>query len=249
MGALRRNIAASLALGVVLAPAPAVAAPSALAAGLAEETLEVKVNYSGSRIVMFAASELTDDPRTTFGFALIGPSGPQTISRAAGRRRERFTFAAVPRVFASGLESGDDAVLSDAMLEAAGLDPASAVRPPPGTPDGAALERWKDALVTLKTQASLYSTDGIEIDRLEGGLTRARISLPPNAPPGVYTVRAAAFRDGVIVGRTDQTVTLVRGGMDATLHTLATRHGLIYGLLAIAVAVVVGGVAAWLGRR
>ncbi|HEY7797129.1 MAG TPA: TIGR02186 family protein, partial [Hyphomonadaceae bacterium] len=83
----------------------------------------------------------------------------------------------------------------------------------------------------------------------DGGLRRARILLPANAPPGDYRVRAVAFRNGQRIGETEETLTLVRGGMDATLFDLSRRHGFIYGFIAVLLGVVVGAVGAWVGRR
>jgi hypothetical protein len=94
-----------------------------------------------------------------------------------------------------------------------------------------------------------YSFDDTTIERLDGGLRRARILLPPNAPPGDYRVRAVAFRNGQRVGDTEQTLTLVRGGMDATLFNLSRQHGFIYGFIAVLLGVVAGAIGAWVGRR
>jgi hypothetical protein len=76
-----------------------------------------------------------------------------------------------------------------------------------------------------------------------------RLTLPPNSPPGEYRLRAVVFQDGQPVARTDKVLTLARSGADATLYTLATRHGLVYGFVAILIAALVGGGAALIGRR
>ena len=87
------------------------------------------------------------------------------------------------------------------------------------------------------------------IERLDGGLRRARIALPLNAPPGEYRIRAVAFRNGVPVGESEQVLTLVRSGLDATLFDLSRQHGFIYGFVAVLLGVGVGGIAAWFGRK
>jgi uncharacterized protein (TIGR02186 family) len=241
--------AALAALSLLICAPQGQTLPTKMASGLAEETIELKVNYAGTRVVMFAASELANDPDTSFAFALIGPARRQALTRTVQGTRERFVFSAAPQVFSWGLESGENGIVSAEILQQAGLDPATAAIPETAQVEAMALSAWRDAFVRLKYDSELYSSKGVSIDRLDGGLARARIDLPPNAPAGDYIVRAAAFRNGELVSRTDQPLTLMRGGMDATLYTLATRHGLIYGLLSISIASLIGGVAAWVGRR
>jgi uncharacterized protein (TIGR02186 family) len=220
-----------------------------IAAGLAEETVEVKVNYSGARIVLFAASPVQESEAVGFAVALIGPSRPYVVAQRTPDGERRFEFAAAPTVFAIGVEPQvAQTVSQDAMTEA-GLNAAASAFPRADSLMSPDLETWRAALVDLKMEEGLYTLDATTIERLPGGLRRARINLPPNAPPGEYKVRAVVFSGGRSVGETTQTLTLERGGMDATLFDLSRSHGFIYGFLAVLVSVLVGAIAAWLGRR
>ena len=98
-------------------------------------------------------------------------------------------------------------------------------------------------------EQGLYSFGDTTIERLDGGLRRAKITLPLNAPPGEYRIRAVSFRNGAPVGESEQVLTLVRSGLDATLFDLSRQHGFIYGFLAVLLGVSVGGIAAWFGRK
>jgi uncharacterized protein (TIGR02186 family) len=245
-------IGLALAALVLSAPAAHAQAPepsTPIAAGLAEDTVEVKVNYSGARIVLFVASPDGESEETGFAVALIGPSAPHAVVRQTAQGEESFRFVSAPIVFAVGAEPLVAETVTIGGMGRAGLNAAAAAMPPAEGLDSPELPAWRAALVELKMDQNLYSLDETTIDRLPGGLRRARINLPINAPPGEYTVRAVVFRDGEPVGETEQTLTLVRGGMDATLYDLSRRHGLIYGFLAILLGSAVGGIAAWLGRR
>lgn len=233
-----------------IAQTPEAPKPPQIAAGLAETTVEVKVNYSGARIVLFAASPAGDDETVGFAVALIGPSAPyKIIHRTPTGGEARFDFVSAPSVFAIGAEPQVvESTPPETMIEA-GLNAAAAAMPKPADLMAPDLETWRAALVDLKMEEGLYSLDETTIERLEGGLRRARIILPPNAPPGDYKVRAVAFRNGERIGETEQKLTLVRGGMDATLFDLSKQHGFIYGLLAVLLGFIVGGIAAWVGRR
>jgi hypothetical protein len=52
-----------------------------------------------------------------------------------------------------------------------------------------------------------------------------------------------------MVGESRQNFTLARTGLDETLFDLSQQHGLIYGFVAVLLGALVGGVAAWLGRK
>jgi uncharacterized protein (TIGR02186 family) len=225
-------------------------APPPIVAGLAEDTVEVKVNYAGARIVLFATAPANENASSGLAVALIGPSAPaEVIRRKPTGGEERFDFLTAPVVFAIGAEpSVAGTIPPDIMIEA-GLNAAAAAMPRADQLQSPDLDMWRGAFVELKMAQGLYSFDTTTIERLDGGLRRAKIKLPANAPPGDYKVRAVSFRNGHVVGMTEKTLTLVRGGMDATLFDLSRRHGFIYGFLAVLLGVTVGGIAAWIGRR
>jgi len=220
-----------------------------LAAGLAEDRVEVKVNYSGARIVLFATAPVGENDNSGIAVALIGPSAPQEVVRRTPTGERKFRFVSAPLVFAIGAEpSIEGSVPPDVMIES-GLNAAASAMPRSDQLLSPELEEWRQAFVDLKMAQGLYSFDDTTIERLDGGLRRAKIKLPANAPPGEYRIRAVAFRNGQRVGENEQVLTLVRGGMDATLFDLSRQHGLIYGFVAVLTGVLVGAVAAWIGRR
>lgn len=220
-----------------------------IAAGLAEETVEVKVNYSGARIVLFATAPGAEDPATGFAVALIGPAADQTVIRATPAGDRRFEFVTAPTVFAIGAEPiVAQTVPPDVMIES-GMNAAASAMPRASQMMSPDLDQWRAAFVDLKMEAGLYTLDETTIEKLDGGLRRARIILPPNAPPGDYKVRAVAFRNGARIGETTKTLTLVRSGLDATLFDLSKSHGFVYGFLAVLAGVLFGAAAAWAGNR
>jgi uncharacterized protein (TIGR02186 family) len=141
-----------------------------------------------------------------------------------------------------------ETVEPNVMIEA-GLNAAAAAMPRADQLQSPDLEAWRSAFVELKMDQGLYSFDDTTIERLDGGLRRAKILLPPNAPPGAYRIRAVAFSNGQRIGETEKTLTLVRSGMDATLFDLSRRHGFVYGFVAVLLGALVGAVGAWVGRR
>lgn len=220
-----------------------------MASGIAEDTIEVEVNYSGSRIVVFASTPQPEDETSGLAVALVGPVIPHRMIRNTPSGEQRIEFVAAPQVFSIGAEPEVTAsVPPDVMIEA-GLNAQTSALPRLDQLLSPDLDAWRGAFVDLKMDQGLYTFGDTEFRRFEGGLRRASIALPTNAPPGEYTVRAVAFRDGQVVGESRQSFTLARSGLDATLFDLSRQHGLIYGFVAVLLGVLVGGVAAWLGRK
>lgn len=220
-----------------------------IAAGLAEDTVEVKVNYSGARIVLFATGPAGDAEGTGMAVALIGPSEPHEVIRRTPAGEKRFEFVTAPSVFAVGAEPQVAGSVPQEVMIESGLNAAASAMPRADLLNSSDLDAWRAAFVELKMDQGLYSFDDTTIERLDGGLRRARILLPANAPPGEYRVRAVAFRSGQRIGETEETLTLIRGGMDATLFDLSRQHGFIYGFIAVLLGALIGAVGAWVGRR
>lgn len=220
-----------------------------MAAGLAEDTVEVKVNYSGSRIVLFATAPQPENETSGMAVALIGPMAPQKMIHRTAGGDQTIEFVAAPLVFAVGAEPQVAASVPLEVMVDAGLNAQASAMPRANQLMSPDLNDWRAAFVNLKMEQGLYSFSDTTIERLDGGLRRAKIPLPINAPPGEYRIRAVSFRNGAPVGESEQVLTLVRSGLDATLFDLSRQHGLIYGFVAVLLGIGVGGIAAWLGRK
>lgn len=222
--------------------------PSPVSSGLADEQVDVQINYSSAEVVLFVSSPVTNE---TGGMAaaLIGPRRPHTITRQTEAGPRSFTFMSAPSVFVIGAEPQVAETTEAQALIDAGLNAATAAVPNEEDLDAPDLATWRAALVELKMDQDLYSLDEGIVERVDDNLLRARMVLPPNAPPGDYLVRAVVFENGVPIGSTEKVLNLVRTGMEATLYDLATNHGVVYGFLAVLIGVIIGSIAAWAGRR
>jgi uncharacterized protein (TIGR02186 family) len=220
-----------------------------MAAGISEDRIDVEVNYSDSRVIVFAAIPQPENETSGIAVALVGPIIPQKMIRATKSGDQTIEFVAAPQVFAIGAEAVVASTVSEDTMIEAGLNAQATALPRLDQLLSPDLGDWRAAFVDLKMDQGLYTFGNTRFRHFEGGLRRATIDLPQNAPPGEYTVRAVAFRDGRVVGESRQSFTLARNGLDATLFDLSRQHGLIYGFVAVLLGVLVGGVAAWLGRK
>lgn len=240
---------ASLAIATAHAQRPAGGEQQLMAAGIAQDVIEVEVNYSDSRVIVFAAMPQPENATSGIAIALVGPVVPHRMIRRTEAGDERIDFVGAPQVLAIGAEPAVTASVSPETMIEAGLNAQATALPRLDQLLAPDLRAWREAFVGLKMDQGLYTFGEAEFKRFEGGLRRASIGLPVNAPPGEYSVRAVAFRNGQMVAESRQNFTLARTGLDETLFDLSKQHGLIYGFVAVLLGVVVGGVAAWLGRK
>jgi uncharacterized protein (TIGR02186 family) len=249
---IARALIAALGLlfaGAALAQSRTPADRPFMPAGLAQDSIEVTVNFTGSRVVLFANTPQPENETSGLAVALIGPVTTQRMIRRTPDGEQAIEFISAPTVFAVGAEPQVAASVLPETLASVGLDPGASAQPRADELISPDLPAWRAAFVELKREEGLYVLNAADIKRFDGGLHRATIALPFNAPPGEYRVRAVAFRNGEPVGETDQTLTLARSGLDETLFDLSRQHGLVYGFVAVLLGAMVGGIGAWFGRK
>ncbi len=117
---------------------------------------------------------------------------------------------------------------------------------------GAARDAFLDAVVRLRRDAGLYviAPHGVEV--IEGTLFNARFALPANIVEGVYNARVLLTRERAVVDAFDAQIDVEKAGIERWLFDMARERPLLYGLMAIAVALSAGLAASeafrWLKR-
>jgi uncharacterized protein (TIGR02186 family) len=116
------------------------------------------------------------------------------------------------------------------------------------------IQEWKDEFVCFMEQNGLFGfrEDALRVTPGPAGMEeiRGEILLPARAPEGRYRVTLIGFRDGVPEARVEETLTVNMVGAVGFLRDLAVKHGWIYGLVAVLVALTAGlGVGAIIPSR
>ena len=83
----------------------------------------------------------------------------------------------------------------------------------------------------------------------QGGLFRAVVLLPANAPIDRYTADTYLFRDNRLISSQSIPIDVSRVGIERRIHDLATQASLLYGLITVALALFAGWIASILFRR
>ena len=126
-------------------------------------------------------------------------------------------------------------------------DPASSAKAPPldealGT--RANRDRYATALRRIRQTTGLYNQSFGSVEFVSPTLFRADLRLPADLPVGQHMVRAYLFRSGVYIREQSEPLIVVKTGFESVIDEFAARHGFLYGLFAVALAIFTG----WFGR-
>ncbi len=187
---------------------PAADVADDLPAGVAEEQITVSSTYGGSFITVFGVNP-DRRGRGDIVVVLRGPNEPATVLR---KRRvfglwvngDPVRFSEAPAFFAVLSNRPLRDIASPESIWRYQLDPAASAQLASAVPAGGDPSAYRAALVRLRREQGLYQwyarerQDGVRggLTAYQGGLFRAVVRLPANAPIAQYHADTYLFRDG-----------------------------------------------------
>ncbi|MEO1398185.1 MAG: TIGR02186 family protein, partial [Pseudomonadota bacterium] len=102
---------------------------------------------------------------------------------------------------------------------------------------------FREAVIRVKQREGLYKEDNFGVTFIGKSLFRSEVRLPANVPVGPLATRAYLFKDGRLIAKSDQLVTMRREGFERFVHDLAFDRPLLYGLLTVFLAISAGLIA------
>jgi uncharacterized protein (TIGR02186 family) len=98
-------------------------------------------------------------------------------------------------------------------------------------------------LLKLKEEEGLYSIQkaAVQYTKKENSKSfQAIVHFPSALSEGMFTIETFAVQDGIILGQDKQTINAKMKGMPSLLFQMAMGHALLYGILAVLVAIFAG---------
>ena len=252
------RIRAALAIGVAVLTAlirldgtPARAAEDTLIADLSDHLVAITTGFAGTDVLLFGAVE---EPGEVV-VVIEGPNRPVRMhrkSRILGiwMNTATMTFNAVPSYYAVNASGplAEIALPSVRARQEMGLDQLDLPLPRAKASPNVA-RAWRDALIRAKQREGHYQVEVGNVTFLGSRLFRADVHFPANVPTGSYQVETYYLRDGRVVSA--QTTPLIVGkvGAEAEIHDFAYDRSSLYGLVAIAIALMAGWLAYSLFRK
>lgn len=255
---MRRLLALLLLAGAAAAQdAPDERPNERIVLGLSSEEVAITATFDGSSILVFGAVRRDAPPPEGAPLEVIvavsGPLRPLTVRRAervggiwvnAGAAG----VDAAPSFYAVATTAPFREVLSDTEdLRHAVSIPRAIRAVGTGVEDR---QDYLDALIRIRAREGDYRVIEGGVDLEEETLFRARIDLPANLVEGDYRARIFLTRGGRVVDSYETSIAVRKVGIERWLHALSVDRPLVYGLMALALAIAAGwGAQAAFGQR
>lgn len=229
--------------------------PESIEIGLSTDRVAITSDFSGADLAIFGALDNADplihrQGRYDVVVVLEGPSRPVVVrkkSRVLGVwiNTEAETFVNVPVSYSVATTRAPQDITDPDSYKRLALRAAN-VHIQPLDPDGnpAKLAEFIQALRERKRETGLYSERVGGVQFLSQSLFRARLTLAPNVPVGTHRARAFLFRNGVFIKETSAPLAILKAGFEQRIFRAAHDYSLLYGVFAVALAIITG----WLGR-
>ncbi|QOZ72738.1 TIGR02186 family protein [Bradyrhizobium arachidis] len=233
-----------------------------LIVSVSNHRVTVTPNYSGEELVLFGSVErdaTTPTDRTAYDLVVtvMGPRADMVTRRKERRfgiwiNTDYRQFLEVPSYLALFANRPFNLITSPeiARRQQIGLNNVLLTQRVSGdyadvVPDDA----FRSAFIRLRTERGLYREDASAVTFLTPTLFRTGIPLPAEVPIGTYEVEIKLFANGALVTKTETAFEIVKVGFEQFVATSARQHGLIYGLVTAAMALMTGWMASIVFRK
>lgn len=244
---------ALLLIALLLASLPARA--SEIVGALSQNRVSLTANFSGSEILIFGAIRLNteaaqaraDGVPTPYDVVIVIEGPRQTIAIWRKDRRggiwlnvDSVTMASVPSFYAVASTAPLTEIVTPETDAEFRISARQAIRVEQTI--GAAPEAavFAEALLRIRERAAQYlSLDRyVQLDR--DILFRANVRLPANLTEGAYTTRMYLMHEGQVIHQFRTAIFVRKDGFERWIHQMAYDQPLIYGMMALAIALVAG---------
>lgn len=254
---MRRLAPAVLLVALCACPSAAQQAvdPEDIQIGLSTDNIVLTAGFSGQDLTIFGALENLDPQLARQGrydviVVLEGPGKPIVV-----RRKDRILgmwintkseeFLNVPISYSMATTRAPQDIANPTAFKQLSLGSAylhMEPEDPRQSPDS--LQEFSQALRDRKRATDLYTTNSGGVQFLSQSLFRATLKLAPNVPVGTHKARAFLFKNGEFLKESSAQLAIYKSGFEQWIYRTAQLHGFLYGLGAVALAMLTG----WLGR-
>ena len=221
-----------------------------LIADLSDHRIEITSGFTGADVLLFGTSGGEGDVVVV----LRGPPEPLVVRRKARMfglwlNRDNIVFTDAPGYYAVAASRPLADIAPMELLEdlSIGFDNVSLTLFEATSPEELGL--FRAALLRNMAKIGLYSSATAPIKFVGSQLFRTRFDFPANVPTGLYHADVFLFVDGALVSRRTTALQISKTGFEAAMYSFSRYQPLLYGLVAVAVALMAGWTAGMVFRR
>lgn len=255
---MARGLALPL-LALLLAPLIVSAAPAPiLVPDVSQRDVEIRFSFTGAQLLLFGAiiypgGRTPDDPADIV-VVLKGPSRSITMrekQKIAGIwvNADSIKFRSAPSFYAIASSRPLNDLVDERTAAIYELGLANLQLSPSSLSDSAEIARFAAGLNAIKARSGLYLQAPGTVEITDGVLYRARLPLSARVVTGTYTAETFLIQNGHVVAAAVREIEIRKSGFERFVGLFARQHGILYGLTAISMAVLMGWFAGFVARR
>ena len=255
-----RWVARLIAMLALTVGAAASARAETLIAAMSSHQIQITSNYTGSQLTVFGVVER--DGRTVARAdpydIVVTVRGPRRMLLVREKERlgpiwinrtqRRFPDSSIFMTVASNRPLGEIMSPETARRERIGLENAQQ-RKDAGLDLDVTTTRFQDGLIRILSEKGLYSYEERGVTFLSNTLFSAPVDVPATAPTGSYEIDIVLYAGGVPLARQTTHFEVVKSGMEQRLASGAHELPLLYGLVTVLLALLLGWLASVVFRR
>jgi len=234
---------------VMAAPLTIGQAQPVLVPDVSQREIEIRYSFSGAELLLFGAIVYPGGRAPTEGaeiaVVLKGPMEPIVVrekQQVAGiwMNVGRARFRSAPAFYAVASSRPLDQIIDERTAAIYELGLNNLQLSPGGGGSTEEQRRFERGLIDLRRRNQLYIEEPRGVEISQGVLYRARISIPARVPVGTYTAETFLIRDGRVIAGAVRDIRIEKHGFERFVAQAAERWSLAYGIVAVAVSLLLG---------
>lgn len=217
--------------------------------GLSRDKVAITTSFDGSDILIFGAvkreSPIRKEPLHVV-ITVAGPPQPVVVRRKAKWNgiiwvnADSVIVDSAPSFYAVATSAPMSEVLSEEENRRYRISINHAIRSAPPPADIKDAQAFTDAIIRIRKSEGLYQTLEGKVAFDEQTLFRTEIDMPANLTEGEYVTRIFLTRGGRIVSSYETSIDVRKVGLERFLFSLSREKPVVYGLLALTIAIAAG---------
>ncbi|NCC21222.1 MAG: transmembrane family protein [Alphaproteobacteria bacterium] len=217
---------------------------------LASARVDITTGFTGATLVLHGVKKEPGD----LAIVVRGPERRVVVRRkeqvlGMWMNRSSVEFLDVPSYYDYALSVPEPRLAEPVVLADNEIGLNSLDFQPTNESDPEEVRSFKEALIWNQISAGLYPLEPGNVVYLTDNFFRATFDMPSNVPTGEYTISTYLFQSGNVKAIDRTTLRVAQTGFSADLYDFAHNRSLVYGLMAVFLAIASGWAANTFLRR